>query len=79
MPTYIAFSGAKDDFIYVEEKVEAVLDAMDKAARSGSSLSLTQVPGPGQAFESTAVYVNHERVAFVRNRLSPTEGAILSR
>jgi len=65
MSTLIAFSGA-NDYIYVDEDVSSVTEALAARNDAGLSAELTQVPLQGDAFQAAPVMVNADRVAYVR-------------
>ena len=66
MPAFIAFSGTRGDHIQVEGDLTAAVDAMSPAARVSGMVRLTQIAGEGHTVEPTTVYVNPERIAYLR-------------
>ena len=67
MATYIGFSGAKGDFIYVEEDAAVVVEKLKPTARGATGFhELTRVPAEPQDVEPTKIYINPDRVAYVR-------------
>jgi hypothetical protein len=66
MPAFIAFSGNRGDHIQVEGDLTAVVDAMSPAARVTGMARLTQIAGEGRTVQPTTVFVNPERIAYLR-------------
>jgi hypothetical protein len=67
MAAYIGFSGAKGDFIYVEEDAAVVVEKLKPTARVATGFGeLTHVPTGPQDLEPTTIYINPNRVAYVR-------------
>jgi hypothetical protein len=66
MPTFIAFSGTRGDHIQVEGDLASAVDAMSPATRVSGMSRLTQIAGEGRKVQPTPVYVNPERIAYIR-------------
>jgi hypothetical protein len=66
MPTFIAFSGNRGDHIHVEGDLASAVDAISPNARVSGMARLTQIAGEGHKVQPTTVYVNPERIAYVR-------------
>jgi hypothetical protein len=65
--TLIAFSASGKDYIVVEGTPTEVDQKLSIGNRSGSGLvQLTQLPDQGQTFGPAPVFVNPERVAYLR-------------
>jgi len=65
--TLIAFSASGKDYIVVEGTADEVNDKLSATNRAGSGLvKLTQLPDQGQTFGPAPVFVNPERIAYVR-------------
>jgi predicted heme/steroid binding protein len=69
--TLIGFSGQKDDYIVVEGEVRDVSDSLAPANHTASGLvELIQVPAKFETFKPVPVFVNRDRVAYIR---TPTD------
>jgi hypothetical protein len=66
MPAFIAFSGNRGDHIHVEGDLGSAVDAMSPAARVSGMARLIQIAGEGHKVQPTPVYVNPERIAYIR-------------
>lgn len=64
MSTYVAFSGAPGDGIYVEEDIATVSAAL--SPDSSPYAKLTQIPLQSDSFEKGEILINTSRVAFAR-------------
>jgi len=67
--TLISFSANGSDYILVEGAPSDVNDKLSTSNRAGSGLcQLTQLPdtSKGQRFEPAPVFVNPERIAYIR-------------
>ena len=66
MPTFIAFSGNRGGHIHVEGDLASAVDAISPTARVSGMTRLTLLAGEGHKVEPTTVYVNPERIAYIR-------------
>jgi hypothetical protein len=67
MPTLVYFSGRRGDLILVQSDVDETNDHLADSGRSASGFcELTQVPGQEQRFDPRKVFVNPDRVAYLK-------------
>ena len=64
--TLIAFSGRAGDFIAVEGTAEEINGALAQKTVTGR-VKLTHVPVDNQRFDPGPVFVNPQRVAYIRS------------
>ena len=67
MPTLVYFSGQRGDLILVQSDLDETKEQLVESRRSTSGLcGLTQIPGEEQRFDPRAVFVNPDRVAYLK-------------
>ncbi|MGN6275317.1 MAG: hypothetical protein ACTHNP_05205 [Solirubrobacterales bacterium] len=65
MPTMIAFSGQRGDWVLVEEDLEDVRRGLSRGS-ADDLRRFTQIPEQMQNFEPGPVLINPDRVAYVK-------------
>lgn len=67
MPTLIAFSAKQGDFIVVETDLNETNNKLSNANKTASGMcELTQIPAERQVFEPMKIFVNPDRVAYIK-------------